>query len=116
VRRHPYLLPDKPSSYRRRNQQQQHREWNRVELGERSREDLEAIIEAFAKQIAERDREIAEKDQLLADKDREIPRLKNELLWEQTARRQAETALTFTRAGITAVPAEGASIIHCDHP
>jgi hypothetical protein len=111
-RRHPNLLAGKPSPHRFR--ERQHREWSRVELGERTREDLEAIIQEFGKQLAERDHEIAELQALLADKDREIARLKNELLWEQTARHQAETALTLGRVGIgiTTVPGAGVPIIH----
>jgi hypothetical protein len=88
-KRHPSLL--RPPRWRGRNRH--HRQWNREPLGKRSREDIELLIGELGKQLVDRDREILELHVVIEEKDREIAQLRNDLAWEQAARRQVEASL-----------------------
>jgi hypothetical protein len=107
------MLPDKTSPpWRDRNRHR--REWNREKLGDRSREDLEALIGELGEQLADRERHIIELEELLTEKDREIARLRNDLAWEGAARMQFEAAAAPQTGPVTVVRPDGetAEIMH----
>ena len=111
-RRHPNLPDKTPPPWRDRNRHR--RVWNREKLGELSREDLEALIGELGEQLADRERHIIELEELLTEKDREIARLRNDLVWERTARMQLEAAAAPAAAPVTAIRPDGgtAEIVH----
>jgi hypothetical protein len=112
-KRYPKMLPDKPPPpWRDRNRH--HRAWKREKLGERSRDDLEALIGELGEQLADRERHIIELEELLTEKDREIARLRNDLACERATRMQLEAAATPAAAPVTVVRPDGetAEIVH----
>jgi hypothetical protein len=109
--RHPHLLPAKASPPNWPRPPRQARSWNQQPLGERSREDLEAIIAEQDTLIADRDREILDKEVLLEEQNRRIAQLEQDLAWERQTRRQLE-AVAAPAAATVVRPDGSVEIVH----
>ena len=90
-RRHPEVRVGKPHKPR---PPRQVRQREARPLGERTPEDLEAIIAELEEALADRDRELIEKDALLEERDRLIAQQRNDLAWLQAEVRQYQRIVT----------------------
>jgi hypothetical protein len=112
-KRHPNLLPAKPPPpWRDRNRH--HRVWNREKLGERSREDLEALIGKLFEQLDDDQRHILELEEQLTEKNRENARLHEDNAWLQAEIRQLEATAGPPAGPVTVVRPDGKTgeIVH----
>jgi hypothetical protein len=111
-KRHPDLIPTKPAAYKARPPRHA-REWQGQPLGERSREDLEALIRELDIIIEERDREIIEQATLLEEKNRAIKQLQNDLAWARSEIRQLEGVITPPMPATAVRPdGEAVEVVH----
>jgi hypothetical protein len=99
-----------PPQWQRRNRH--HRAWNLAPLGERSREDLEALICDIGQLLADRDRHIAELEDQLAEKERKIAELQNDLAWARAQIRQLEGVAAPSSATVVRPDGLSTEILH----
>jgi hypothetical protein len=111
-KRYPHLMRDKPTAFKPRPPRTK-RGWNRQPLGERTREDLEALVAGLEDTLSDRDREIAELNAAIEEKDREIRQLREDLAWERARNRQLAAIVTPPAAATVVRPdGEVAEIVH----
>jgi hypothetical protein len=110
-KRHPSLVAD-PPTMRKLRPPRTRKAWNRQSLGQRSREDLQAIIAELDTMLADRDREIADLNDLVEEQRRKIEQLTNDLAWERESRRQLEAVAAPSSATVVRPNGETVEIVH----
>ena len=92
-KRFPPLMPELSQGHKPRPAKRS-RGRSELPLGDRSREDLEALIATLEDLLSDRDREIVDLNSLIEEKDREIQQLREDVAWERAAKKQLETVIT----------------------
>jgi hypothetical protein len=93
LQRHPNLPPKKTTAHKRRPSKRNHKGWNTAPLGERTIEDLRAMVKELGDQLVDRDQEIAELHEVIEGQDQRIAELEHDLEWEQAEKRQLNSIL-----------------------
>jgi hypothetical protein len=111
-KRHPHQEPDKPSKFKP-HPRGKRRTWDAEPIGERTVEELKAMVRDLNEMVADRETEIAGLSLLVEQRDREIRQLRNHLAWEIAARKALEKVATPPAAATVVRPnGETVEIVH----